>query len=66
MTAHKSAIRKQSRITRAMSKKKAHSYLMNLASMLNIDLRESDIKETKIVLSKGRSLSAIVREMRER
>ena len=49
-----------------MSKKKAHSYLMNLASMLNIDLRESDIKETKIVLSKGRSLSAIVREMRER
>jgi hypothetical protein len=65
MTAHKSIIRKQ-RITNIMSKKEAHSYLLNLASRLNIDLRESDIEEAKRILSKGKPLSAIVKEMRER
>ena len=65
MTAHKSVIRKQ-RITNIMSRKEAHSYLVNLASRLNVDLRESDIEETKRVLSKGKPLSAIVKEMRER
>ncbi len=65
MTAHKTVTRKH-RITNIMSKKEAHSYLMNLASRLNVDLRESDIEETKRVLSKGKPLSAIVKEMRER
>ncbi len=65
MTAHKTVTRKH-RITNIMSKKEAHSYLMNLASRLNVDLRESDIEETKRVLSKGKPLSAIVKEMWER
>ncbi len=65
MTAHKTVTRKH-RITNIMSKKEAHSYLMDLASRLNVDLRESDIEETKRVLSKGKPLSAIVKEMRER
>ncbi len=65
MTAHKSVTRKQ-RITNIMSRSEAHLYLVNLASRLNVDLRESDIEETKRVLSKGKPLSAIVKEMRER
>ncbi len=49
-----------------MSRDEAHSYLMNLAARLKVDLRESDIEETKRVLSKGKPLSTIVKEMRER
>jgi hypothetical protein len=66
MVPRKSAIRKKPRTTNVMSKKAAHSYLMNLASRLNLDLRDSDLEETRKILSKGKSLSAIVREMRER
>lgn len=66
MVAHKSAIRKKSRITKVMSRTEAHSCLVNLASILNIDLRESDMEGTRRVLSKGKPLSAIVREMGKR
>jgi hypothetical protein len=66
MTVHKATIGKEPRVTKVMSKKEAHSYLMNLASRLNMNLSKSDIKKTKNVLSKGEPLSAIVREMRER
>lgn len=65
MGAHKSAIRKP-RTTHIMSKREAHLYLVNLASRLKVDLGESDIEATKKILSKGKPLSAIVREMRER
>ncbi len=65
MVAHKSVTRKR-RITKTMSRDQAHSYLMNLAALLNVDVRESDIEETKRVLSKGKPLSVIVKEMRGR
>jgi hypothetical protein len=46
MTSHTTVIRKH-RIMDMMSKKEAHSYLLNLASLLDVNLRESDLKETK-------------------
>ncbi len=60
MGAPKSAIRKRRSV---MSKSEAHSYLLNLASRLKVDLGESDIEATKKILSKGKPLSAIVGEM---
>ena len=45
-----------------MSKREAHLYLVNLASRLKVDLGESGIEATKKILSKGKPLSAIVRE----
>jgi hypothetical protein len=64
--AHKSAVRQKPRIRCAMSKKEAHSYLLNLALRLNVNLGEADIEETRRILGKGKPLSAIVKEMRER
>ena len=49
-----------------MSDEEAASMIKEIAYKLNIDLKKADLKRTREVLKKGKPLSKIVVEMRER
>ena len=49
-----------------MSDEEAASMIKEIAYKLNIDLKKADLKRTREVLMKGKPLSKIVVEMRER
>ncbi len=50
----------------ALTKEQAHAYFTNLAKQLGIDLRKTNLEETRKILSKGTPLSYIVKENRDR
>ena len=49
-----------------MSREEAVSMIEDFASKLGIDLKKADIEKTREILKKGKPLSKIVVDMRER